>query len=272
MSRLASCFSALQQQQRKALVTFVTAGDPDLSITEQLMHRLVAEGADVIELGVPFSDPMADGPVIQRASERALRHGVSLRDVLALVGRFREQNQSVPVVLMGYLNPIERIGYQEFARAAAQAGVDGVLTVDMPLEESEEYRACLGDQGLDTVFLVAPTSGIERSQRIASAASGFLYYVSVKGVTGGATADFSQVRQVVEALGQQSAIPVGVGFGISTPEDAATVAEFADAVVVGSAVIRELEQQGNEAGVDAAAALVRELRRAMDNRVGGTTL
>lgn len=269
MSRLASCFSALQQRQRKALITFVTAGDPDLAVTEQVMHRLVAAGADVIELGVPFSDPMADGPVIQRASERALKNGVSLRDVLGLVARFREQNQGVPIVLMGYLNPIERFGYQEFALAAAKAGVDGVLTVDMPLEEADEYRACLAEQGLDSVFLVAPTSGIERSRRIAAAASGFLYYVSVKGVTGGATADFSQVSQVVETLHQQSSIPVGVGFGISTAEDAATVAGFADAVVVGSAIIKELEKQGNQAGVDAAAALVGELRSAMDSRSGG---
>ena len=266
--RIESCFQNLQGGGKKALITFVTAGDPDLQASELLMHKLVEAGADILELGVPFSDPMADGPVIQQASERALAHGVSLADVLTLVSRFRQQNQQTPVVLMGYLNPIEQMGYQIFATQAASAGVDGVLTVDMPVEESAEYREILNKAGLDTVFLVAPTSGPERSQMIADASTGFLYYVSVKGVTGGAKADFSQVEAIVDQLKGLGGPPVGVGFGISTPEDAATVASFSDAVVVGSAIIKQLESASGDAGIRAAADLVSQLRAAMDAASG----
>ncbi|MBL4621741.1 MAG: tryptophan synthase subunit alpha [Immundisolibacteraceae bacterium] len=266
--RIAECFHRLQAEGKTALITFVTAGDPDLDTSEQLMYELVEAGADILELGVPFSDPMADGPVIQQANERALAHNVSLANVMELVARFRTQDQQTPVVLMGYLNPIERMGYEEFASAAQNAGVDGVLTVDMPVEESGNYRATLSKVGLDTVFLVAPTSGPDRSQMIADASSGFLYYVSVKGVTGGIKADFSQVRETVEGLKALGGAPVGVGFGISSPEDAAIVAAFSDAVVVGSAIIKQLESAPGQAGIRAAADLVGQLRTAMDAAVG----
>ena len=266
--RIADCFKRLDISGKKALITFVTAGDPNLEASEKLMHELVEAGADILELGVPFSDPMADGPVIQQASERALAHNVSLADVINLVGRFRTQDSQTPVVLMGYLNPVEQMGYEKFATAAANAGVDGVLTVDMPVEESDGYRATLNKAGLDTVFLVAPTSGPDRSQLIANASSGFLYYVSVKGVTGGIKADFSQVKETVDGLKALGGAPVGVGFGISSPDDAATVAAFSDAVVVGSAIIKRLESAPGDAGIRAAANLVGQLRTAMDAAVG----
>ncbi len=262
--RLSSCFNALKTVNKKALITFITSGDPDIETSLILMHRLVGAGVDIIELGVPFSDPMADGPVIQRASERALANRVGLDDVLALVKQFRQRNSDTPVVLMGYLNPIEHRGYEDFATAAAAAGVDAVLTVDMTLEESADYRRAIQAAGLDTVFLIAPTSGSQRSQQIAGASSGFLYYVAVKGVTGGAVADFAEVAKKVVTLQSQTAVPVAVGFGISSPAQAAEVATFADAVVVGSAIIKTLEDQPSVAGVEAAIKLVEQIRQAMD--------
>ena len=263
-SRIPATFERLKIERKKALITFITTGDPDLETSLKLMHQLVEAGADIIELGVPFSDPMADGPLIQRASERALQHHISIDDVLVLVSQFRQQNNTTPLVLMGYLNPIEHKGYEQFANAAASAGVDAVLTVDMALEESSDYREVMTQAGLDTVFLVAPTSGAERSQLITNATSGFLYYVAVKGVTGGASADFAEVAKKVVTLQTMSAVPVAVGFGISSPRDAADVAEFADAVVVGSAIIKQLEEHPGETGVQAAVELVKQMRQAMD--------
>ncbi len=264
VSRIAASFERPRLEQRTALITFITAGDPDIETTLSLMEQLVDAGADIVELGVPFSDPMADGPVIQRASERALEQAISIDRVLELVSQFRQRNNETPVLLMGYLNPIEHKGYQKFATSAVASGVDAVLTVDMAYEESAEYRQEMGDAGLDTVFLVAPTSGDRRSQQIADVASGFLYYVAVKGVTGGAAADYAEVAEKVVGLQNLSSIPVAVGFGISTPDDARQVAEFADAVVVGSAIIRQLEETPGKAGIEAAVTLIKQMRQAMD--------
>jgi tryptophan synthase alpha chain len=240
MSRLATKFAQLKQQGRVALIPYITAGDPQPAVTVPLMHALVAAGADVLELGVPFSDPMADGPVIQQAAERALKHHVSLHHVLDMVREFRTKDSNTPVVLMGYLNPIEVFGYPAFAKAAAAAGVDGALTVDLPPEEAEEFATALRAHGLDPIFLLAPTSDATRIQRILSAASGFVYYVSLRGVTGAAHLDLSEVRNKVNTIKKQTALPVGVGFGIGSPEAAAQVAAFADAVVVGSALVQRV--------------------------------
>jgi len=240
MSRLEKRFADLRQQGRRALIPFVTAGDPDPRITVTLMHALVEGGADVIELGVPFSDPMADGPVIQQAAERALKHQVTLRQVIGMVQEFRSRDSRTPVVLMGYLNPVEAMGYAAFAEAASAAGVDGALTVDLPPEEAEEFVSALRRHGLDPIFLLAPTSDAGRIQRILAVASGFLYYVSLRGVTGAGHLDLTEVRQKVNAIRSQTRLPVGVGFGIGTPQAAADVAEFADAVVIGSALVRRI--------------------------------
>ena len=264
LNRIENRFNKTRSANKKALITFITCGDPDLETSLTMMRKLVNAGVDIIELGVPFSDPMADGPVIQRASERALKHHVSVDDVLALVHQFRQQDRDTPIVLMGYLNPIEHKGYERFAAEAVAAGVDGVLTVDMSLEESTDYRNVMNGAGLDTVFLVAPTSGSDRGQQIAVATSGFLYYVAVKGVTGGASADFTEVAEKVGTLQKLSAAPLAVGFGISSPQDAAEVAGFADAVVVGSAIIKAMEEQPGVAGIEAATELVRQIRQAMD--------
>ena len=266
MSRLAARFAQLKQQGRVALIPYITAGDPQPAVTVPLMHALVAAGADVLELGVPFSDPMADGPVIQQAAERALKHHVSLHHVLDMVREFRKTDSSTPVVLMGYLNPIEVFGYQAFAKDAAQAGVDGVLTVDLPPEEAEEFVPAMRAQGLDPIFLIAPTSDAERLRRILAVASGFIYYVSLRGVTGAAHLDLTEVRAKVNGIKQQTTLPVGVGFGIGTPEDAARVAAFADAVVVGSALVKRigaLAQTPDRIPAEAAAFLA-SLRAAMD--------
>lgn len=240
MSRLATRFAQLKQQGRVALIPYITAGDPQPTVTVPLLHALVAAGADVLELGVPFSDPMADGPVIQQAAERALKHHVSLHNVLDMVHEFRAKDSSTPVVLMGYLNPIEVFGYPAFAKAAATAGVDGALTVDLPPEEADEFVATLRAHGLDPIFLLAPTSDAGRIQRILGVASGFVYYVSLRGVTGAAHLDLTEVRSKVNTIKQQTALPVGVGFGIGSPEAAAQVAAFADAVVVGSALVQRV--------------------------------
>ncbi len=249
MSRIGERFQALREAGRTALVPYLTAGDPDPAATVPLMHRLVEAGADLLELGVPFSDPMADGPVIQAACERALAHGVRLRDVLDMVARFRERDAETPVVLMGYLNPVEAMGYAAFAERAAAAGVDGVLTVDLPPEEAGELVAELRPRGLDPVFLAAPTTSEERARGIARQAGGFLYYVSLKGVTGAGHLDLGDAARRVEALRRVVSLPVGVGFGIRNPEAAARVARVADAVVVGSALVERLAREGEEAAV-----------------------
>ena len=241
MSRINGCFEQLRASGRKALIPYLTAGDPTPDITVALMRAMVDAGADIIELGVPFSDPMADGPVIQRASERALSHLVSLHDVLHFVREFRRTDQKTPVVLMGYMNPIEVMGYVTFAEAAQEAGVDGVLTVDLPPEEADGLAAALRSLHVDPIFLLAPTSTGERIAKICAAASGFVYYVSLKGVTGAATLDIGSVAVKLAEIRKATALPVGVGFGIKDAEAAARVAELADAVVVGSALVKIIE-------------------------------
>ncbi len=266
MSRIAQKMQALQQQGRRALIPYIAAGDPEPWITVPLMHALVKNGADILELGVPFSDPMADGPVIQRAAERALKHKISLANVLAMVREFRDKDKTTPVVLMGYLNPIEVMGYARFAQEAAAAGVDGVLTVDLPPEEAEGFQAAMKGQGLDTIFLLAPTSPAERIKLIAKAASGFIYYVSLRGVTGAANLDVREVAAKLKEIRNHTKLPLGVGFGIGSPEAAAQVAEFADAVIVGSAVVKRMEEMAANPDkiLTEVPAFIARLREAMD--------
>ena len=266
MSRIASCFQTLRRSGRKALIPYITAGDPQPALTVPLLHAMVVAGADLIELGVPFSDPMADGPVIQRACERALRQGVSLRQVLELVRAFRREDRTTPLVLMGYLNPIERMGYQDFAGAAAAAGVDGVLTVDLPPEEAQELLTALLAVDLDPIFLLAPTSTPERIQKVVALARGYVYYVSLKGVTGAATLDVLDVGQKLDVIRRYTDLPVGVGFGIKDAASAAAVARLADAVVVGSALVSWIEQLADEPERLQAeiTGLLAAMRRAMD--------
>jgi tryptophan synthase alpha chain len=268
VSRIAGTFSRLRGNDRRALVPFVTAGDPDPSITVPLMHAMVGAGADVLELGVPFSDPMADGPVIQRASERALARGMTLKRVLAMVTEFRRDDADTPVVLMGYLNPFEVAGYQRFAEAAAGAGVDGVLTVDMPPEEADGFRDALRARDIDLIFLVAPNSDEERIRRICAQASGFVYYVSLKGVTGAGHLDVADVETRVRRIKALTDLPVGVGFGIRDGETAARVAGVSDAVVVGSALITKMEAIMDSPSriPDEVAGLLSSMRTAMDAR------
>jgi tryptophan synthase alpha chain len=241
MSRIATRFAELRGRGRTALIPFVTAGDPTPAVTVPLMHAMVAAGADLIELGVPFSDPIADGPVIQRATERALAQGVSLDDVLGMVRQFRERDRETPVLLMGYLNPIEVMGYGAFAAAAQSAGLDGALVVDVPPEEGHALVAELKARGLDLVYLLAPTSTEARIARIGEVASGFVYYVSVKGVTGAGHLDIAAVADKVATIKSLIRLPVGVGFGINSPESAAAIARVADAVIVGSAIVSRIE-------------------------------
>ena len=266
MSRLEARFRALREQGRAALVPFVTAGDPDPDVTRRLLPRLVDAGADVIELGIPFSDPMADGPVIQRAGERALAAGMSLAGVLDIVRGFRAGDSATAVVLMGYLNPILAMGPERFARGAAAAGVDGVIVVDMPPEEGEPLLAALRQHGIDPVFLLSPTTSIERMRRIASEATGFLYYVSLKGITGAGHLDTAAVAEALAGVRAVSDLPVGVGFGIADADTARRVASVADAVVVGSAIVRRIEDALDEPELipDHVAAFVAELRSAVD--------
>ena len=266
MSRIAPKFDELRQQGRRALIPYIAAGDPEPWITVPLMHTLVKNGADILELGVPFSDPMADGPVIQRAAERALKHGISLTHVLAMVREFRDKDKTTPVVLMGYLNPIEVLGYARFAKEAAAAGVDGVLTVDLPPEEADLFQPAMKGQGLDTIFLLAPTSPAERIKLIAKAASGFIYYVSLRGVTGAANLDVREVAAKLKEIRGHTKLPLGVGFGIGSPEAAAQVAEFADAVIVGSAVVKRMEEMAAKPDkiLTEVPAFIARLREAMD--------
>jgi len=241
MGRIAATIETLTRHGEKALIPFVTAGDPDLATTEELIHVLVEAGADVIELGFPFSDPMADGPTIQAASERALKQGTTLDGVLDMVGRVR-QHTNVPIVLMGYYNPIFTYGLERFAHKASGSEVDGLLLVDLPHEESDEIRGALTAAGIDLIMLMAPTTPAERRDLLAEQGQGFIYYVSMTGVTGAQAVDPAAIKADVEALKAVSPVPVGVGFGIASPEDAAAVGEFADAVVVGSALVKVIEQ------------------------------
>lgn len=271
ISRISHTFETLTQQGRRALIPYITAGDPEPWITVRLMHALVKSGADILELGIPFSDPMADGPVIQRAAERALRHKISLRQVIAMVHEFREKDQITPVVLMGYLNPIEVMGYDFFANEAAAAKVDGVLVVDLPPEEADRLRTLLKKHGLDAIFLLAPTSSSERIKQIARSASGFIYYVSLRGVTGASHLDPREVAAKLKEIRRQTRLPLGVGFGISSPDAAAQVAEFADAIIVGSAVVKRMEDlmANPDKILTEIPAFIASLRAAMD-RVSGT--
>lgn len=264
MSRIQTTFERLQGEGRKALIPFITAGDPAADLTVPLMHALVAAGADIIELGVPFSDPMADGPTIQRASERALARGMNLRKVLQLVTTFRTVDDKTPVVLMGYANPIEAMGVERFAEKAAQSGVDGVLVVDYPPEEAAAFGATIKAQGMDPIFLIAPTSSAERIAQVAQIASGYVYYVSLAGVTGSGALNIDAVAERLPAIRQQTGLPVGVGFGIRDAAAAARIAGFADAVVVGSRIIEEIERSSPETACANVESLVADLRRGVD--------
>ncbi len=266
MSRIKACFEALTAANKKALIPFVTAGDPNPAVTVPLMHAMVDAGADLLELGVPFSDPMAEGPTIQKACERALAHGTSLRDVLAMVSEFRQTNSTTPVVLMGYMNPIEVMGYQAFATAAAEVGVDGLITVDMPPEEAGELVAALKGVEIDPIFLLAPTTIDKRIAKICAEVSGFVYYVSLKGVTGSTNLDVASVEAKVAQIRKHTDLPIGVGFGIKDAETARQVAAVADAVVVGSAIVNRVADNAEspEKINEAVAALLREMRTAMD--------
>jgi len=237
MSRIANCFNELKEKNRKGLIPFIVAGDPQPEFTLPLMNALVDGGADLIELGVPFSDPMADGPVIQRGSERALVHDTSLHDVISMVVDFRKENKHTPVILMGYLNPVEVMGYETFAKAASEAGVDGALIVDMPPEEAGQLKEIMAKYDIDLIFLISPTTNVERQKYISKMASGFLYYVSLKGVTGSNRLDINSVQESLTTIKQHSNLPVGVGFGIRDPESAANVAKMCDAVVIGSPIV-----------------------------------
>ena len=265
-SRIAAVFTSLKAQHKQALIPFITAGDPDRNTTVPLMHALVEAGANILELGVPFSDPMADGPVIQRASERALAKGISLRDVLAMVTEFRRSNITTPVVLMGYLNPIAHMGEAQFIAAAVVAGVDGVLTVDYPPEEAGAFSSALKTAGIDPVFLISPTTPDARIATIAQQASGFVYYVSLKGVTGAGNIDLTEVAARVEIIRQRCGVPVGVGFGIRDAETAGAIAGFADAVVVGSRIVQEIESSDASSVIDKVRTLVAGLRAGMDHK------
>ncbi len=264
MSRIQSTLAALAANNKKGLIPFITAGDPSPDLTVPLMHALVAGGADILELGVPFSDPMAEGPVIQRACERALKFNVGMHDVLGFVSEFRKTNSTTPVVLMGYANPIERMGQTAFILAAKAAGVDGTIVVDYPPEECEEFAATLKANDMDPIFLLAPTSTEERIQQVAKFGSGFSYYVSLKGVTGAANIDIEEVSQRIAAIRKHVKLPIGVGFGIRDAATAKAVAAVSDAVVIGSRIIQELENTPREQAVEAVRSFVSGIRKALD--------
>ncbi len=267
MGRITDCFAALRAEHKTALIPFVTAGDPQPAVTVPLLHTLVEWGADIIELGVPFSDPMADGPVIQLASERALAQGVSLTQVLAMVAAFRRTNTTTPVVLMGYLNPLEAMGYTEFAAGARQAGVDGVLMVDSPPDACSDLTDCLVQHDIDPIFLIAPTTTSQRIAQITRVAHGFVYYVALKGVTGAGHLDTASVAAKLTQIRAHTALPVGVGFGIRDAATAQAMAAIADAVVVGSALVTRIAacaDQPDQVPVVAGTFLA-ELRAAIDN-------
>jgi tryptophan synthase alpha chain len=264
MSRIASTFERLRNDGRKALIPFITAGDPSTEATVPLMHALVEGGADVIELGVPFSDPMADGPVIQRSSERALKKGVSLQTVIEAVVTFRKTDSRTPIVLFGYANPIEALGVERFADEAARAGADGVLVVDYPPEEAATMVELLDARGLDMIFLLSPTTTDERLKAVAALGRGYLYYVSLKGVTGAAHIDLNDVSAHLARIRRHTALPVGVGFGIRDPETARRVASVADAVVIGSRLVQEIEASRPDEVNARVTTFVAGVREAMD--------
>lgn len=264
MSRIQRRFDSLRSRGRKALIPYIAAGDPHPSMTVPLMRGLVEAGADILELGVPFSDPMADGPVIQRAGERALKHGVGLADVLRFVATFRETDPETPVVLMGYANPIEAMGVGNFIGAAKIAGIDGVIVVDYPPEECVEFAALARKNDIDPIFLLAPTSTDQRIEQVARVGSGFLYYVSLRGVTGATHLDLAEIANRIPAIRATTRLPIGVGFGIRDPESARRVAETADAVVIGSRIIQEIEAGSADGAVTRVKAFLRPIREALD--------
>lgn len=267
MNRISRCFEKLKENNRKALVTYVVSGDPSPEATLPTMHKMVEQGVDIIELGVPFSDPMAEGPTIQLGHERALAHKTSLRSTLATVKRFRESDPHTPIVLMGYDNPIERMGYEVFAREAAYAGVDGVIIVDLPPEEAEALNAHLKSVEIENIFLLAPTTTTKRAKHIISLASGFLYYVSLKGVTGAGNLDVESVNQKVSEFRKLTDLPICVGFGIKTGDAARAVTQLADGAVVGSLLVDKMGQMAGdsaEAIAEAVGDLVAPIRAALD--------
>jgi tryptophan synthase alpha chain len=266
MSRIAAKFEELRKQGRKALIPFITAGDPEPKLTVPLMHALAKAGCDVIELGVPFSDPMADGPVIQRSSERALKHGVSMKDVLGWIAEFRQSGGATPVVIFGYANPVESMGLERFADAASAAGADGVLVVDYPPEEARPLVGLLDARGLDTVFLLSPTTTDARLAEVAKLGRGYLYYVSLRGVTGAANIDLSAVAGRVRHVRSYVKLPVGVGFGIRDADSARALAEVADAVVIGSALIQQIEAAPREEVIARVTRFLAPIRAALDSR------
>ncbi len=264
MSRIQKKFADLQSQKKKALITFITAGDPAPELTVPLLHALVDSGADILELGVPFSDPMAEGPVIQRANERALKFNVGMHDVLEYVREFRKDNQHTPIVLMGYANPIERMGVDRFVNESKAAGVDGAIVVDYPPEEATEFAQKLKTQDMDLIFLLAPTSTEQRIMQVAQISSGFSYYVSLRGVTGAGHIDTAEVSERIAAIRQHVKLPIGVGFGIRDGATAKAVASVSDAVVIGSRIIQELENTPKEQAVPAVKAFLSGIRKAID--------
>jgi tryptophan synthase alpha chain len=264
MSRIGSRFEALRKAGRKALIPYITAGDPQPSLTVPILHALVAAGAVILELGVPFSDPMADGPVIQRSSERALANGVGLRDVIGMVRTFRERDSQTPVVLMGYANPLEAMGIDNVIAAAKSAGVDGMIIVDYPPEECAQFCALAKENGIDPIFLLAPTSTDRRIQEVARIGSGYLYYVALRGVTGAGHLDLSDVEARIPKIRAATRLPIGVGFGIRDPESARRIAQSADAVVIGSRIIQEIEAAGAANAVARVGDLLRPIRAALD--------
>lgn len=268
MNRITTTFTALKSQNKKALIPFITAGDSDPSMTVPLMRELVKAGADIIELGVPFSDPMADGPTIQRSSERALKHHVGLRDVMAMVAEFRKTDSDTPVVLMGYANPVEAMGQENFAAQAKECGVDGVLIVDYPPEECASWVAQLNQHEIDAIFLLSPTTPPTRIQQVAKMAQGYIYYVSLKGVTGASHLDLSDVSNMLTRLRASISIPIGVGFGIRDGATASAVSALADAVVVGSRIIEEIEQSPKAEVLANVGNFLKSLRKAIDENHG----
>jgi tryptophan synthase alpha chain len=265
MSRIQGRFESLARERRKALIPYIAAGDPHPSLTVPLMRALVEAGADILELGVPFSDPMADGPVIQRASERALKHGVGLGDVLRLVAEFRKEDTKTPIVLMGYANPVEAMGADKFIAAAQAAGVDGVIVVDYPPEECEQFAAAAKKAGIDPIFLLAPTSTDKRIEQVARVGGGYLYYVSLRGVTGAGNLDYSEVSARIPKIRAATRMPIGVGFGIRDAESARRIAAIADAVVIGSRLIQEIESGSADSAVSRVKAFLKPIRQAIDS-------
>ena len=265
MSKITALFKELKASGKKGLIPFITAGDPDPNITVELMHALVRGGANVIELGVPFSDPMADGPVIQRSSERALEKGVTLHSCLQMVKAFRKTDAVTPVVLMGYANPVEQMGAERFASEAKDAGVDGVLIVDYPPEECVDFAARMRIAGVDPIFLLAPTSSLERIKEAAKIASGYIYYVSMRGVTGASHLNTQDVASIIPKIREATEIPIAVGFGINDAASAKAVSNTADAVVIGSRIIRILEDSPSGKAVQSLETFIREIRVALDS-------